>query len=582
MKLTFLGATHEVTGSCYFLEACGQKILIDCGMEQGPDCFYNQPIPVKASDIDMILLTHAHIDHSGKLPLLSKEGFSGQIFSTYGTMELCSIMLLDSAHIQESDAEWKNRKAERAGKPEEVPMYTVEDAQNALKCFVGADYNKEVRIAEGITIRFLDAGHLLGSSSIEICICEEGVSKTIVFSGDIGNTGQPLIGDPTYPDHADYVVMESTYGDRSHEKPADYAAELAKILQRTFDRGGNVVIPSFAVGRTQEMLYFFRRIKDEGLVTGHDDFEVYVDSPLAVEATEVFRKRMYDDFDEEARDLLARGINPIGFDGLKVSVTSEDSRAINDRIHEKVILSASGMCEAGRIRHHLKHNLWRASSTILFVGYQAVGTMGRLLLDGAEKVKLFGEEISVKAEICQLPGISGHADNEGLMRWISHIRGMDPADNEGGAKENAAESRPQMVFVTHGEDEVCELFRDRLVNELGLNAYAPYSGTEFDLAAGTFLYEAPPEPIEKPEKEAQAGAPGAAETLQKGEAAEKMPKTRQDQEPAGGQKIQVLFRSLQEAGQNLLRVISLYENGSKKDLKKFTEEIEKLCRKWYR
>ena len=486
MKLTFLGATHEVTGSCYYLEACDKKILIDCGMEQGPDLYENKPIPVPAGDIDMVLLTHAHMDHSGLLPLLYKHGFHGQIFATGGTAALCRIMLLDSAHIQEFEAEWKNRKAERAGKELVEPLYSHQDAEGAISCFVSVDYNTEKYIADGIRIRFMDAGHLLGSSSIEVTITEGDVTKKIIFSGDIGNKNQPLIGDPTYPTTADYVIMESTYGDRTHEMPEDdnYAAALAEVIQRTFDRGGNVVIPSFAVGRTQEILYFIRQIKQDDMIFGHDDFKVYVDSPLAIEATNIFRERMYSDFDNEAKELLQQGINPIGFSGLKTAVTSEDSRAINDDPEPKVIISASGMCDAGRVKHHLKHNLWKEESTILFVGYQAVGTPGRAILDGAESVKLFGEEIEVRAEICQLPGISGHADNVGLMEWIG-----------------AFEKKPDQVFVTHGEDKVTELFRDRLINELGLKAYAPFSGTVFDLAAGAFEVEAEPVPIEKEDRE---------------------------------------------------------------------------------
>lgn len=545
MKLTFLGAAHEVTGSCYFLEACGQKIVIDCGLEQGPDTFENAALPVKAGDIDLVLLTHAHMDHSGKLPLLYKEGFRGQIFATAGTAQLCNIMLMDSANIQMFEAEWKNRKAIRAGQPQVEPLYDLEDAQGAISCFVRCDYGQERRIAEGIRIRFVDAGHLLGSASIEIWLRENGVERKLLFSGDIGNVDQPLICDPTYLEEADYVVMESTYGDRSHEKPADYAVELSKVLQRTFDRGGNVVIPSFAVGRTQEMLYFIRKIKEEHMVKNHDGFEVWVDSPLAVEATNVFRERMYSDFDEEARELLNRGVNPIGFTGLRTSVTSEDSKAINFDPKCKVILSASGMCDAGRIKHHLKHNLWRPECTVLFVGYQAVGSLGRAILEGASAVKLFGEEIEVKAEICRLPGISGHADNQGLIRWI-----------------DALKEKPRMVFVTHGEDQVCQLFCGRLQQELGLNASAPYSGSVFDLELGQYLVEAAPVEIRKASGEKAAfGEPGGKMSSRK----------------AAG-----IYAKLVEAGQRLMAVIRRNEGGANKDLKKFTEEINRLCDKWER
>ena len=558
MKLTFLGATHEVTGSCFYLEACGSRILIDCGMEQGQDIFENQDIPVKPSDIDMVLLTHAHIDHSGKIPLLTKNGFTGQIFATEGTTLLCDIMLRDSAHIQETEAEWKNRKAQRAGRELTEPMYTVEDAENALKCFVGIPYDTEKYIAEGISIRFIDAGHLLGSASIQVKIQENGVSKTLVFSGDIGNKDQPIINDPQYPGEADYVIMESTYGDRTHERPTAYTTALAQLLQTTFDKGGNVVIPSFAVGRTQEMLYFIRQIKQEKLVHGHDGFEVYVDSPLAVEATSVFMKRMYSDFDGEARELLEQGINPISFEGLRTSVTSEESKAINDDKRPKVILSASGMCEAGRIRHHLKHNLWRPESTILFVGYQAEGTLGRKLIEGAESVKLFGEEIEVKAHICQLPGVSGHADCEGLMRWAASF-----------------EKKPQKIFVVHGEDEVCMHFAARLKEELGVDSYAPYSGTVFDLAEGVLVHEAEPVPVAK--AETAVFAPERAKKEESADGAAAAPRRSE-----GGRRGDDLFAALLAAGEHLLEVIRRNRGGANKDLKKFAAQIEALCRKWDR
>lgn len=534
MKLTFIGATHEVTGSCFLLEACGKAILVDCGMEQGPDLYENIEIPVKPGDIDMVLLTHAHIDHSGELPLLFKNGFRGQIFATNSTSDLCDIMLRDSAHIQMFEAEWKNRKGKRAGKDMVQPLYDLDDAVGALSCFVRCPYEKEIRIAGGIRIRFVDAGHLLGSSSIEVWISENGIERKIVFSGDIGNVNQPLVKDPQYIKEADYVVMESTYGDRSHEAPVDYAAALAGVIQRTFDRGGNVVVPSFAVGRTQEMLYFIRRIKEEKLITGHDNFEVWVDSPLAIEATHIFREQ-WSDFDEEAMELIQKGVNPIGFTGLKTSVTSADSRAINENLTPKVILSASGMCDAGRIKHHLKHNLWRKESTILFVGYQAVGTLGRALIEGAKEVKLFGEEISVQAEICRLPGISGHADNEGLMRWIS-----------------AFEKKPSKVFVVHGDDTVCEVFRDRLRNELKLDAFAPFSGTVFDLGRDVFEVNAAPVRIQKEVKETPSS------------------------------KVTKIYAKLLAAGQRLIGVIRKNEGGANRDLERFTREIHALCDKWER
>lgn len=534
MKLTFLGATHEVTGSCFLLEACEKKILVDYGMEQGPDLYENVPMPISAAEVDMVLLTHAHMDHSGLLPLLYKRGFRGQVFATASTGDLCEIMLRDSAHIQMFEAEWKNRKGKRAARELVEPLYDMDDAIGVLSCFVRCPYDKEVRIGEGLKIRFIDAGHLLGSSSIEVWVSEDGIEKKLVFSGDIGNVNQPLIRDPQYPDSADYVIMESTYGDRSHDTPPDYAQALTEVIQRTFDRGGNVVIPSFAVGRTQEMLYFIRQIKQEKMVSGHEDFEVWVDSPLAIEATNIFREHMWSDYDEEAIALIQQGINPIGFTGLKTAVTSDESKAINENMTPKIILSASGMCDAGRIKHHLKHNLWRPESTVLFVGYQAAGTLGRALLEGVTNVKLFGEEIEVRAEICRLPGVSGHADNNGLLRWARSFT-----------------QKPKKVFVVHGEDAVCEIFADRLRDELGLDAYAPYSGTCYDLAAGCFLHQAEPVPI-----------PKAASS-----AAAKVTKT---------------FARLLAAGQRLIGVIRHNEGGANRDLEKFTREIHALCDKWDR
>ncbi len=571
MKLTFLGATHEVTGSCYYLEACGKKILIDCGMEQGPDLYENEPLPVAAGEIDMVLLTHAHMDHSGNIPLLYRQGFRGQVFSTVGTAALCRIMLMDAAHIQEFEAEWKNRKNQRAGKELVEPLYTQEDAEGAIGCFVGVEYETERYIAEGICLKFIDAGHLLGSSSIELTISEavggmstEVISRKLIFSGDIGNTDQPLISNPVYPVEADYVIMESTYGDRLHERPerSDYALALAEVIQRTFDRGGNVVIPSFAVGRTQEILYFIREIKQRGLVHGHDGFQVWVDSPLANEATNIFLQRMYSDFDKEAKALLEEGINPIGFEGLKTSVSAEDSKAINDMPEPKVILSASGMCDAGRIKHHLKHNLWRPESTVLFVGYQAVGTPGRAILEGADNIKLFGEEIEIRAEICSLPGVSGHADRDGLLRWISALK-----------------TAPKMVFVTHGEDEVTEIFRDLLISDLHLNAYAPFSGTCFDLAAGRFVNETGPVPIQKEERvvlqiEKQDGG---SYVRTKGSDRRALKKI-----SSKNKKAAAVFARLVDAGNRLMDVIRKNQGGANKDLGRFTEEINRLCDKWDR
>ena len=529
MKLTFIGAAHEVTGSCFYLEACDKKILIDCGMEQGGNEYKNQDIPVASGEIDYVLLTHAHIDHSGNLPLLTKNGFKGEIHCTEATEDLCNIMLRDSAHIQEFEAEWRNRKAKRAGDECYVPVYTMDDAIAAIQMFVPHPYNKKTSICEGISIRFIDAGHLLGSSSIEVWITENGISKKIVFSGDIGNINKPIIKNPQYIEQADFVVMESTYGNRNHGERPDYVKFMVETLQETFDRGGNVVIPSFAVGRTQEMLYFLREIKEKQLVKGHN-FTVYVDSPLAIEATNVFKMNSVDCYDDETKALLTKGINPISFEGLKIAVSQDESRMINFDNSPKVIISASGMCDAGRIKHHLKHNLWRSECTILFVGYQSVGSMGRKILDGADKVKLFGETIDVKAQIKNLQGISGHADRDGLLKWAK-----------------AFIDKPEKIFVVHGDFDSCEAFA-QLLNEEGFTASAYYSGTVYDLAANECIYQAPPVKLEK------------------SEIAEKQKNT--------------VFVRLTENGKRLLSIIKSSSQLSNKDLAKFNSQLEALCEKW--
>lgn len=538
MKLMFLGADHEVTGSCHYIEACGKSILLDCGMEQGRDTYENQEIPVAAGRIDYVFLSHAHIDHSGLLPLLHKSGFQGQIYATEATTDLCRIMLLDSAHIQEFEAQWRNRKNKRAGKAPFEPLYTTEDALAVMEHFVPCDYMKEIEVCEGVKIRFTDVGHLLGSSSIEIWLTENGVSKKIVFSGDIGNINQPIIHDPRYTTEADFVIMESTYGDRYHTAPPDYVAELAGQIQQTFDRGGNLVIPSFAVGRTQEMLYFIREIKERRLVHGHDGFKVYVDSPLAIEATRVFAENYLDCYDTDAMALVQKGINPLTFQGLEVAVTPDDSMAINFDKSPKVIISASGMCEAGRIRHHLKHNLWRPECTILFVGYQAIGTLGRNIIEGEKEVRLFGETITVNAHIEELAGVSGHADKKGLLNWVNHF-----------------EKKPERVFVVHGEDLVCEDFTKCLKEEYGYNAFAPYSGACFDLAANQMISEGVKIPV-------------APKELPRGHAASE-----------GGKRAMYLANQLDLANKRLQQIINLNKGGTNRDMEKLLKQINDLCDK---
>ena len=532
MKLKFIGADHEVTGSCHFIEACGKNMLVDYGMEQGVNLYENVPLPVEAAFIDYVFLTHAHIDHSGLLPLLYARGFRGKIFATNATAELVSIMLRDSAHIQLAESEWRNRKAKRGKDIDSYdPIYTMQDADGAIKCLKPCPYEKVIQVCDGVSIRFNDIGHLLGSAAIEVWLNENGIDRKLVFSGDVGNHKQPLIKDPKKIEEADYVIVESTYGDRLHKQmDLDYVAELTAILKETFDKGGNVVIPSFAVGRTQELLYFLRTIKAEGLVKGHEDFPVYVDSPLAVEATGIFHKNIEECFDENAMKLVEQGINPISFPGLKLSITSDESRALNFDETPKVIISASGMCEAGRIRHHLKHNLWRNECTILFVGYQAVGTLGRNICEGASEVKLFGETVDVNASIKQLHGLSGHADKAGLTDWMLGFKTV-----------------PKKVFVVHGDDTVCDIFAEYLHKEYAFDTYAPFSGAVYDLAADELLEAPAGIRISKKKRTASA-----------------------------------IFDRLLAAGQRLLSVIKHNEGGANKDLAKFADQINSLCDKWDR
>ena len=532
MKLMFIGADHEVTGSCHYLEAAGKHILVDRGMEQGINPFENAELPVQEAMIDYVFLTHAHVDHSGMLPQLFARGFRGKIYATRATAELCDIMLRDCAHIQQQEAEWKNRKARRhSGTEKHEPPYTMEDAQGTIGLLVPCEYGELIEVCDGIQIRFTDIGHLLGSSSIEVWAEEKGFKRKLCFSGDIGNKHQPLIRDPQPTAQADYVIMESTYGDRLHstERP-DYIAGLAEVIQETFDKGGNVVIPSFAVGRTQEILYFLRKIKEDGLVVNHGRFPVYVDSPLAVEATGIFEKNIYECFDAEALELVHRGINPISFPGLHLSITSDESKAINFDDTPKVIISASGMCDAGRIKHHLKHNLWREECTVLFVGYQSVGTLGRTILEGASEVKLFGETVDVRARIMAFQGLSGHADKNGLSEWL-----------------NGFQEKPRKVFIVHGEDTVCTSFAECLKYEHGYDTYAPFSGTRFDLINNVFELEAAPKAKEKKAKAAVVNS---------------------------------VYARLEAAGQRLLAIIRNGKGMANKDMGKFADQINALCDKW--
>ena len=466
MKLAFYGADQCVTGSCHCLEANGKRILIDCGLQQGRDEVDNRSLPFHPGSIDCVLITHAHIDHSGRVPLLLKEGFAGRIVTTRVTAELLDIMLQDSAHIQESDAAYKNRKNERAGRELEEPLYTVADAQRVREFLQTCEYGERVEICPGVTAEFIDAGHLLGSASIKLTVTENGETRTIVFSGDIGNVEQPIIRDPQHFTGADFVVMESTYGDRNHTEVWSYTDQLAQIIDETLGKGGNVVIPSFAVGRTQELLYFIREIKDKGLVTSVKDFPVYVDSPLAKAATSIFCSDLRGYLDEDAAELVRDGTAMFQFPGLRLTETTDESKLLNTDTTPKVIISASGMCDAGRIRHHLKYNLWRPESAVVFVGFQAQGTLGRYLLDGAASVRLFGEEVAVRAKVVNFPGLSSHADRDHLLDWISRF--------------NAP--KPRHVFVVHGDRDVAPVFA-RSVESMGFEAHAPQYTEEYDLLA---------------------------------------------------------------------------------------------------
>ncbi|MBR1456657.1 MAG: MBL fold metallo-hydrolase [Oscillospiraceae bacterium] len=532
MKITFLGAAHEVTGSRTYIEVGDKKGLVDYGMEQGKDLFENDPLPVSPEELDFVLLTHAHVDHSGLLPLLYKQGFRGAIYASAATCSLCDIMLRDCANIQISEAEWKSRKSVRSGGAEVEPLYDLDDAAGAVSLLHPCGYGKLIQVNDCVTIRLTDVGHLLGSAAIEVWLTESGETRKITFSGDLGNGGQAILRDPEFVKDTEYLVIESTYGDRLHsEVKVDYVAELAKRIQATLDRGGNMIIPSFAVGRTQEMLYFIREIKEKNLVTGHGDFPVYMDSPLAIEATSIFLQCDTEYVNDEMRALIRAGVNPIVFPGLELAVSQEESKAINENSTPKVIISASGMCDAGRVRHHLKHNLWRPESTVLFVGYQSVGTLGRLLVDGIDHVKLFNEDIEVKAQIDSLPGISGHADKAGLLRWLAGF-----------------EQKPKQIFVNHGDPDSADSFTACLNDELGLRAYAPYSGCVFNLRTDQF---------------------------------ERMPEGRPIDQRGGAKqrKTSAAFARMVAAAERLLKIAKSIEGRANKELAGYADAITKLADK---
>lgn len=470
MKIKFCGAAKMVTGSCHLIEYANKKLLVDCGMRQGQDTkteLGEDSFPFDAASVDAVLLTHAHIDHSGLLPLLVKKGFSGDIITTEATSQLCTIMLPDSANIQEYDAQLENKKRQRAGKKLIEPLYTMQDVNNTLKLIKGVKYDETVKLSDEVTVRFKDAGHLLGSASVEIWITEDGATKTLAFSGDIGRAERPIICDPKFIEQADYVIMESTYGDRNHEAGTndEKEAQLASVLRAAIARGGNIVIPSFAIGRTQELLYYIKRFIANNTVKGLEKIPVYVDSPLGIEATRVYERSADGYYDEEAMELRREG-SPFDFETVNFTRTADESKLINVTPGQKIIIASSGMCDAGRIRHHLKHNLYQKNATVIFAGYQAVGTLGRLLVDGAEKVKLFGEEIRVNAVIEHLSVFSGHAGRNELVDWVSAIT-----------------PKPDRVFLVHGEEEALDMLAGA-IRSLGYNVTVPNLLDEVVLTEG--------------------------------------------------------------------------------------------------
>ena len=475
MKITFLGATRTVTGSNFLVEGAGKKFLIDCGMWQGKaeqEMENSQEFEFNPSEIDFMLLTHAHIDHSGRIPKLYNEGFRNKVYAHKATCDLCTLMLPDSGHIQETEVEWKNKKRKRKGEKPIEPIYTAEDAVRCLEIFEPVQYDQVIEITPEIHVRFNDAGHMLGSSIIEVWVKEGDKETKTVFTGDIGNNDIPLLSPPTMIEDTDFLVMESTYGSRLHMRNDEKAEIFLDVVSETLDNGGTVVIPSFAVGRTQEILYEINKLKDE---YGDDEefrrkyktimkAPVYVDSPLAISATEVFRENT-EIFDEETKEEIMRGDNPLEFPGLKFTRTADESKALNEDQTPSIIISASGMCEVGRIKHHLKHNLWNPKSTILFVGYQAPGTLGYSIVNGAKTVKIFGEEIAVNARIEYIEGYSGHADQELLMNCIySYIK------------------KPKHIFLVHGEPESQDVLADKIEEETKISVTIPEFGETYELS----------------------------------------------------------------------------------------------------
>ena len=474
MKIKFCGATIGVTGSCHLLTTDRHMVLMDCGQFQGNKEMEKlnwEQFPFDPKAVECVILSHAHIDHCGRIPLLVKRGFTGNIYCTDATADLLQVMLMDSAYIHEKDAEWQTKKNARTGKPPVEPLYTVADAENALKLVKPVLYDQLVEINDEMNIIFNDAGHILGSAITELWVTEGNNTSKIVFSGDLGVTDRPILRDPKKIKRADYLIMETTYGSRLHPENSTSIDKLIEIVLKTAKRGGSVIIPAFAVGRTQELIYQFNMFYEH-----HPEYEdilgkmnVYVDSPMATTATEVFRKNAQV-FDDETKEYILSGDNPLDFKNLIFTRSTAESQALNSDRSPKIIISASGMCEAGRIRHHLKHNLWDSRNSIVFVGYQAEGTLGRYLIEGAKEVKLFGETIMVSAEIYNLEGFSGHADQAGLLDWL------------GGFQES-----PKQIFLVHGEEDSKVEFAKVVQEKYGFSTTPVFANSEFELDTGKLL-----------------------------------------------------------------------------------------------